>query len=226
MKALLSIICLNLGLTACGPKLHNYVMDIDQINVRAEREPLPPTVDLGEMEEDANNDGKVTGREHAAVATNMGVDVFEVSFQQRLDGQVRQQQLITDVAQNIRQNMERNSGPFPLSPKSGWRMVTTISHWGITTGWSGAADSYITIRTDLWSPGSDHVWSDYQKCYRDLAPDRFSDRGQVASNVAALGAISDSQIIRTFTELAAECGRKVAQEFRSDVSKARAKAKK
>jgi hypothetical protein len=226
MKNLPVIFCFSLALTACGPKLHNFVMDIDQINVRAEREPLPPNVDLGDLEEDANSDGEVTGREHAAVATNFGVDVFEVSFQQRLDSQVRQQQLITDVAQNIRQNMERNEGPFALSPQSGWRMVTTISHWGITTGWSGAADSYITIRTDLWSPDSDHVWSDYQKCYRDLAPERYSDKGQIASNVAALGSISDSQIVRTFNELAAECGRKVAQEFRQDVAKAKVKAQK
>jgi hypothetical protein len=226
MKSLPIIFCLSLGLTACGPKLHNFVMDIDHINVRAEREPLPPNVDLGELEEDANNDGAVTGKEHVAVATNLGVDVFELSFQQRLDSQVRQQQLITDVAQNIRQNMERNAGPFALSPQSGWRMVTTISHWGITTGWSGAADSYITIRSDLWSPDSDHVWSDYQKCYRDLAPERFSGTGQIASNVAALGSISDAQIVRTFSELAAECGRKVAEEFRQDVAKARVKAQK
>jgi hypothetical protein len=226
MKSLPVIFCLSLGVTACGPKLHNFVMDIDHINVRAEREPLPPNVDLGELDEDANNDGVVTGQEHVAVATNLGVDVFEASFQQRLDSQVRQQQLITDVAQNIRQNMEKNAGPFALSPQSGWRMVTTISHWGITTGWSGAADSYITIRTDLWSPDSDHVWSDYQKCYRDLAPERFSGTGQIASNVAALGSISDAQIVRTFTELAGECGRKVAEEFRSDVARARVKAQK
>jgi len=187
---------------------------------------LPPNVDLGDVEVDRNNDGEVTGREHAAVATNAGVEVFEVAFQQRLDSQVRQQQLITDVARTIRQNVERNNGPIPLNPQSGWRMVTTISHWGITTGWSGAADSYITIRTDLWSPDSERVWSDHQKCYQDLAPERFSDRGQVATNVAALGSISDQHIVRTFTQLAAECGRKVAEEFRRDVAKAKTKAAK
>jgi hypothetical protein len=226
MKQIVLMLCTVMVMTACGPKLHKYVMDIDTINVRAEREPLPPNVDLGELEVDRNNDGEVTGREHAAIATNAGVHIFESAFQQRLDSQVRQQQLITDVARTIRQNVERNNGPIPLNPQSGWRMITTISHWGITTGWSGAADSYITIRTDLWSPDSERVWSDHQKCYRDLAPERFSDRGQIASNVAALGSVSDKQIIRTFTELAIECGRKIAREFREDVAKARAKASK
>ena len=213
-------------LSACGPKLHDFVMDIDHINVRAEREPLSPIVELGKVEVDRNEDGAVTGREHAAVATNQGVEVFETAFAQRLDSQVRQQALITDVAQTIRQTIEKKGGPFPLNPQSGWRMVTTISHWGVSTGFSGAADSYITIRTDLWSPEGEHAWADYQKCYRDLAPDRASDRGQIASNVAALGAIGDQQIKRIFNELAVECGRRISREFQEDVAKAKAKAAK
>ena len=212
------------GLTACGPKLHQFVMDIDHLNVRAEREPLPPNVDLGQVEEDMNDDGQVTGREHAAVATNEGVAVFEIAFAQRLDSQVRQQALITDVARTIRQTIESSGSPFPLNPQSGWRMITTISHWGVSTGFSGAADSYITIRSDLWSPEGERAWSDYQKCYRDLAPERRSDRGQVASNVAALGSIGDQQIKRIFNELASECGRRIAREFQEDVRRAKAKA--
>ncbi|MEC7241168.1 MAG: hypothetical protein VXW32_08000 [Myxococcota bacterium] len=211
-------------MTACGPKLHDFVMDIEHINVRAEREPLPPVVELGSVEVDRNEDGKVTGVEHAAAATNQGVDVFETAFAQRLDSQVRQQALITDVAQTIRQTIEKKGGPFPLNPRSGWRMITTISHWGVTTGFSGAADSYITIRTDLWSPDGEHAWSDYQKCYRDLAPERGSDRGQIASNVAALGAIGDGQIKRIFNELAIECGRRISREFQEDVARAMARA--
>ena len=214
----------SLVLTGCGPKLHQFVMDIDHVNVRAEREPLPPNVDLGQVEEDMNDDGEVTGREHAAVATNEGVAVFEIAFSQRLDSQVRQQALITDVARTIRQTIESNGGPFPLNPQSGWRMITTISHWGVSTGFSGAADSYITIRTDLYSPEGERAWADYQKCYRDLAPERRSERGQVASNVAALGSIGDQQIKRIFNELASECGRRIAREFQEDVAKARAKA--
>jgi len=226
MKRSFLLVVLGLWTTACGPKLHEYVNNIDSINVRAEREPLSPHVELGKLEVDQNNDGEVTGKEHAAKNTNQNVRVFEEAFEQRLDAGVRQQQLITDVARTIRQNVEKNGGPFPLNPQAQWRLVSTISHWGVSTGFSGAADSYITIRTDLWSPQDERAWTHYEKCYRDLAPDRFSDRGQIQMNIHALGAISDKQIKNTFTELAIECGRKISNELRADVAKARQKANK
>jgi hypothetical protein len=207
----------------CGPKFHNYVNNIDNVSVHAERTGVYPLVDFGEFESDRNDDGRITGSEHAIEGHNLAIDAATIAFASRLDSQVHQRELAADVASNARQAMD-GGNPFPLSPQSSWNMAVSIVEWGVSPGFSGSADAFMRVYAELVGPSGDQAWRDRVSCRRDLAPDTFTTASQISANLAAMMALGDQVIIHTFNELAAECGRELAAEFRRDVARARAKA--
>ena len=207
----------------CGPKLHNYVNNIDNVSIHAERVDVYPEVDFGELESDRNDDGRITGAEHIIEGQNLAVDAATVAFASRLDSQVQQRELAADVASNTRQSMD-GGNPFPLSPQSSWNMAVSISEWGVSPGFSGSADAYMRVFAELIGPTGDQAWRQSVSCRRDLAPDTFTTSSQIRANVAAMMALGDQVIVHTFNQLAAECGRELAVEFRGDVVRARARA--
>lgn len=211
------------GVTGCGPKLHKFVDNIDSVSVHAERTGLQPEVDFGEFEADRNHDGTLNGAEHIIEGQNIAIDVSAMAFSTRLDSQVEQRRLIGSAASNARTAME-GGRPFPLNPQSGWNMAVSIHEWGVSPGWSGSVDAYIILVAELTSPSDEPAWREYVTCRRDMAPETFTNASQIAANIAAMVSMSDEAIKHTFNELAAECGRNLAQEFREDVRRARAKA--
>jgi hypothetical protein len=207
----------------CGPKLHNYVNNIDNLSIHAERSGIYPVVDFGEFESDVNDDGVITGMEYIAEGQNLAVDAATDAFASRLDSQVQQRELAADVASNARQAMGEGN-PFPLSPQSSWNMAVSIVEWGVSPGFNGSADAFMNIFAELIGPTGDQAWRDSVSCRRDLAPDTFTAASQISANVAAMMALGDQAIIHTFNQLAQECGRELTEEFRGDVIRARAKA--
>ena len=207
----------------CGPKLHNYVNNIEDVSIHAERSDVYPEVDFGELDSDRNDDGRITGAENIIEGQNLAVDAATVAFASRLDSQVQQRELAADVASNARQAMD-GGNPFSLSPQSSWNMAVSIVEWGVSPGFSGSADAYMRVFAELVGPTGDQAWRDSVSCRRDLAPDTFTTASQIGANVAAMMALGDQAITHTFNQLAAECGRELAVEFRGDVVRARARA--
>jgi len=217
----LSLLAL-MWILGCNAKLAKHVGEVDDFSVKVRHEQVQPGVSLGELANSEPEQEGVARKEVLNSGANVAIDAFEQGFTMRLSSLMDLHKMAKKVGKSTRTSLDK-AGPFPLDQKSDWSMELMITQWGVGSGLSGAAQAEMRIYAGFFTPAGERIWKKSVGCTWDLAPNISWNTAQVTTNLATLTAMPDRKLKQTYMDLSAACGRALANAFREDVNRAKAK---
>ncbi|MCB9741655.1 MAG: hypothetical protein H6741_01995 [Alphaproteobacteria bacterium] len=222
MRPLLVLALGALLLPGCNNKIKKYHDKIDAMDVTHHNSAGAPGVALGRLE--PVTDGAAA--QGAAAGGNVAIEVFEVEMATRVAKTIQPDDLAKASGNAARKYMEE-SGPYPVSEESNWRLEITTLDWGITADVDQPAQAWVSLDASAYGPKGKRIWRRSLVCQQPLVPDlaAASDVTQTAVNIGSVRAMTDEELWQAFRAVSRECGREVGEKLNRTIAKAREKDK-